>query len=271
MTHQELPAPAGARQGTLAVIYAFRSPGSGAVYIGKHKCDCAGWPKRGFGRLPDGYKGSGRAVRRFHERHGEAVEWRVLVVVDAARDAVNAAERRAIRLARKVLGRKCANMTDGGDGWTSERSRNHWSDPKNRERISATHKALAQTPERSAYLQEAGARLHLPDVVARRRQSKAAWDASPEGKAYFAKAKARLRSPEVVARQRVSRNTFDQTEAGQDQLRRWRAAAQSPEARAKAIASLKAFDASPEGKAKRKAAAIKAAATRAEKRKLALA
>lgn len=62
------------------VIYAFKSPGSGAVYIGKHQCSPEGWPRRGTGCLPDGYRGSGVAVVNFHRRHGAAVQWRILAV-----------------------------------------------------------------------------------------------------------------------------------------------------------------------------------------------
>ena len=127
-----------------AVIYAFRSPGSGAVYIGKHQCSPEGWPRRGTGCLPDGYRGSGVVVGRFHRRHGAAVQWRILAVVDGDRDAVNAAERRAIRLARVVLGRRCVNVLEGGDGLTSADAQRMWRNPP----LTSPHPSHSATPRR---------------------------------------------------------------------------------------------------------------------------
>lgn len=114
-----------------AVIYAFRSPGSGAVYIGKHEpksgVDPTQWPRRGNGRLPDGYKGSGNVVPRFHERHGTTVQWRILAIVPL--DDWVRAERRAIHLARLIFGPKCVNIRDGGEGFTSADAKRLASDP----------------------------------------------------------------------------------------------------------------------------------------------
>lgn len=110
------------------VIYAFRSPGSGAVYLGKHECDPAGWPRRGNGYLPDGYKGSGDVVPHFHTRHGAAVEWRILAIVPL--DDWPRAERRAIHLARLIFGRKCVNIRGGGRGLSSAESRAMLADPE---------------------------------------------------------------------------------------------------------------------------------------------
>lgn len=113
---------------TAVVIYAFRSPGSGAVYVGKHECDPDGWPRRGNGRLPDGYKGSGDVVPRFHARHGAAVQWRILAVVSL--DDWPRAERRAVDLARAIFGRKCVNIRGGGRGLSSAESRAMLADPE---------------------------------------------------------------------------------------------------------------------------------------------
>lgn len=129
-----------------AVIYAFRSPGSGAVYIGKHECDPSRWPRRGSGRLPDGYAGGGKAVARFHARHGERVEWRILAVV--APGDWPRAERRAIRLARALFGQRCVNVLAGGPGLTISEAKRQWADPAWRARRVAS--------------------LHTPDVKAKK-------------------------------------------------------------------------------------------------------
>ena len=128
-----------------AVIYAFRSPGSGATYIGKHQCSPGGWPRRGTGCLPDGYRGSGVVVGHFHRRHGAAVQWRILAVVDGGRDAVNAAERRAIRLARALLGKLCVNHASGGDGLSSQDAKAMWAHPETGSRMRKAHSDLTQS------------------------------------------------------------------------------------------------------------------------------
>lgn len=183
------------------VIYAFRSPASGAVYVGKHQCSPEGWPRRGAGRLPDGYKGSGVAVVNFHRRHGAAVQWRILAVVDGDRDTVNAAERRAIRLARAVLGRQCVNRQAGGDGMTSDDARALLSRPEVRERLAAANRSRAATPEGVMQLAQAqevarasgswkqGLRqAQAPAARDKQRASLAAYADTPEGQAHHARA-----------------------------------------------------------------------------------
>ena len=124
-----------------AVIYAFKSPGSGAVYVGKHKVhpmDLVEWSRAGVGPLPDGYLGSGRRWLRIVEDDGSAaVEWRILARVGGTQDVINKAERRAIQLARAVFGALCLNHKNGGGGRipkgeASERSRTRI-DPKARQ------------------------------------------------------------------------------------------------------------------------------------------
>lgn len=103
-----------------AVIYAFRSPVSGAVYVGKHTVhflDLAEWSRAGVGPLPDGYLGSGRRwLRTATEEGSAAVEWRILARVDGTQAEINSAERRAIRLARASFGPLCLNHKNGGGG-----------------------------------------------------------------------------------------------------------------------------------------------------------
>jgi hypothetical protein len=184
-----------------AVIYAFRSPGSGATYIGKHQCSPEGWPRRGTGCLPDGYRGSGVVVGHFHRRHGAAVQWRILTVVDGGRDAVNAAERRAIRLARAALGRKCVNKADGGDGQTREAALLLSADPDWREKVRAATRAALANPEvrakQSAAQKLASAR---PEVYAKRVAAAAFAAASSKTPEVLAKVRAAKAQPEAKAK-----------------------------------------------------------------------
>lgn len=97
----------------LAVIYVFRGE-DGTVYAGQHRAraghDPRGWPRRGCGPLPDGYTGSGtiwRATARW-------AEWRILAVLPARSVDVDRCERQAIRVARRLFGDRCVNLSEGG-------------------------------------------------------------------------------------------------------------------------------------------------------------
>lgn len=136
-----------------AVIYAFRSPDSGAVYIGKHECNPEGWPRRGNGRLPDGYPGRGKVVERFHRKHGAAVQWRILAIVPL--EEWPRAEGRAVDLARAIFGRKCVNIRDGGRGGTRADALRMWADPGHRAKTSAAIKDASNRPEARARLSAA--------------------------------------------------------------------------------------------------------------------
>jgi hypothetical protein len=220
------------------VIYAFRSPGSGSVYIGKHECDPTGWPRRGNGRLPDGYTGSGNVVPRFHRRHGAAVEWRILAVVADA--DWPRAERRAVHLARLIFGRRCVNIRSGGEGFTSAEARSLNADPLVKAKHSASMRQSHARPEvkarRSAASRESQNR---PEVKAKQ----SATNARPEVKARrSAAAKEANARPDVKAKQRASQSTS------------WsgvlaRAAALSPEALARRSATHKALARTPERQA----------------------
>lgn len=176
------------------VIYAFRSPGSGSVYIGKHECDPTGWPRRGNGRLPDGYDGSGLVVPRFHSRHGDRVEWRILATVPVA--VWQKAERRAIHLARLFLGKRCVNISAGGKGFTSDVARTMgprireaharpevkqkhkaslraaYSKPEVRRKLSDALRAAAQTPERREQLARATEANRTPEATAKKMRTR---------------------------------------------------------------------------------------------------
>lgn len=183
-----------------AVIYAFKSPGSGAIYIGKHECNPDGWSRRGNGRLPDGYPGRGKVVEHFHRRHGAAVEWRILAVVPLT-DWVRA-ERRAIHLARLIFGRKCVNILSGGEGLSSVAARALHADPAVKARHREALKAATATPERRAQMStQAKGATATPEAKARMSaQAKARWS-DPEAKARMsAQSKARWSDPETKAR-----------------------------------------------------------------------
>lgn len=210
----------------VAVIYAFRSPGSGAVYIGKHECDPEGWPRRGSGRLPDGYRGSGVAVANFHAKHGAAVQWRILAIVPLA--DWPRAERRAIRLARALLGNRCVNKAEGGDGLGSDLarkvSRQMWSNPEQAERTTLA-------------IREANNR---PEMKARRSADSIALWADPD---YASRAttasSAAQRRPEVRAKHSSIGKVRVQTPEGAATLARAHAAGQAPASRARAAATLR--------------------------------
>ena len=256
-----------------AVIYAFRSPGSGATYIGKHQCSPEGWPRRGNGRLPDGYRGSGVVVGHFHRRHGAAVQWRILAVVDGDKDRVNAAERRAIRLARHLWAGRCVNVLEGGEGLTSADASARWADPalrakmsagqmeanarpevkvkrstankaatnhpEARERLSATAKAAWSDPalraKMSASNKAANAR---PEVKAKiSAASKSMWSDPEHTAKMSAAAKAQWSDPEYVAKNAAAQKALAQTPERRAQLAAIQASAHSPEAKAKAAAT----------------------------------
>ncbi len=107
---------------------------SGHVYVGKHEhADAAGWPTRGRGPLPSGYSGSGFVWRRVVRKHGATrVHWSLLRVVPPGGDWEGAEREEIARVREKYPGR-CANVYDGGDGFTGDDMRRLWSDPEHRE------------------------------------------------------------------------------------------------------------------------------------------
>lgn len=267
-----------------AVIYAFRSPGSGATYIGKHECSPEGWPRRGTGCLPDGYRGSGVVVGHFHRRHGAAVRWRILAEVDGGRDAVNAAERRAIRLARHLLADRCVNIREGGDGFTSAEARASlkamWADPRHRAFISATSSTAAKAqwsdPEFAAKVSAAQkARWSDPEYAAKMSTAATAQWSDPE---YAAKVSAArneaVRRPDVKARMSAAATArWSDPERATKMSAATKQATNRPEVKAKNSAAQKARLFTPEGaaalaRAHSPEARAKAAATRARNKAL---
>lgn len=190
---------------TTAVIYIFQCP-KGRVYAGRRSVSPEAlrcWPNRGHGPLPDGYVGSGKAWQAVARRHGAALVWRIVARVAGDRDAANAAERRAIRLARAVWGRKCLNVADGGDGQTREAMQRYWADPasanRNRAAIVAARGDPVVEARRLTGLAQA---MKDPAVQARRRAGLAVAMADPavQARRNLAAAEA-MQRPEVKARQ----------------------------------------------------------------------
>lgn len=107
---------------------------SGHVYVGKHEhADAAGWPTRGQGPLPSGYSGSGLVWRRVVRKHGaDRIRWSLLRVVPPGGDWEGTEREEIARVREKYPGR-CANVYDGGDGFTGDDMRRLWSDPEHRE------------------------------------------------------------------------------------------------------------------------------------------
>ncbi len=156
---------------TTAVIYIFRCP-KGRVYAGQRTVSPEAlrcWPGAGTGPLPDGYKGSGNPWWRIARRHRNALTWRIVARVDGPQADVDAAEVRAISLARAIFGRLCVNVLPGGQGMTSEVARVVNSTPVIRAHRSATANRLWADP---SFAEAQRNRLELqrsdPDWQARR-------------------------------------------------------------------------------------------------------
>lgn len=137
---------------TAAVIYIFRCP-RGRVYAGRHAVSPEAlrcWPGRGEGPLPDGYTGSGTYWQDVARRHRAALVWRILARVEGDHEALVAAERRAIRLARAVFGQDCVNLHEGGDGYTPEQARaqaaRNYARPEYLAKLRAARLALSADP-----------------------------------------------------------------------------------------------------------------------------
>lgn len=180
---------------TTAVIYIFRCP-KGRVYAGWRGVSPEAlrtWPNRGLGPLPDGYKGSGKAWRAVARRHKAALVWRIVARVDGTRADVDAAEVRAIHLARLIFGRLCLNHLDGGNGFSSGDAKRQravlLSDPGHRERAIAANRAIHARPgfkERQAdAIRDFTAR---PEWIAKNAAINRARAQTPEGRATLKRA-----------------------------------------------------------------------------------
>lgn len=263
----------------MTVIYLFVSP-SGRAYAGRHTCQHEGWPRRGSGALPSGYRGSGNVWRHVVRKHGPAIRWIILrrFSSDAAREAINDAERRAIRLARHLWADRCMNVYSGGEGLTPEEAKALWADPDYKAKmvpISRAHIAkVNSSPEHAEHLAKLNAdpailearRVQLaalradPELQARRLEAVVesnrtpevrakvsaglkAWWATPEGQAQREKAAASLR-PETIEKMRASHKALAQTPERKAQLETSLAAGRSamaaPEVKAKVSAKLSA-------------------------------
>ena len=136
--------------------------------------------------------------------------WRIIARLEGDRDAVNRAERRAVRLARAVFGVRCVNIRAGGDGMTSADAQALASDPKRLAGLRARHAdpeyanknraALARLNTEPEFVEKRRAGLAQPEVKARRKATLKALAQTPERAAQLAAAIAYRWSPEGRAK-----------------------------------------------------------------------
>lgn len=219
----------------MTVIYLFVSP-SGRAYAGRHTCQHEGWPRRGSGALPSGYRGSGKLWANVTLRHGPAIRWIILrrFGPDAARADIDAAERRAIRLVRAMWGERCVNILSGGDGFTSAESRETLSRPEVKAKLCAVAQAMWADPEVRAKLNAAQNR---PEVKAKLSAAARTQVQTSEGRAHLASIQVSARDPVALAKRSSSHKALAMTPERRAHLDRIGVAAASPEARAKAAAT----------------------------------
>lgn len=210
-------------------IYAIISP-SGGVYVGKHVCDARSWPRKGFGKMPDGYFGSGTYAKRAMAKYGSAMMWRMIFV--ASKENWKEKEKRAIRLVRHIFKGKCRNIYDGGEGHTSrsaleaaknpetsaKRSKANiaaWADPVVREKRSSGIRAAKSTPEAKKQISEQFKAMSTPKERQRKKLSAQKQWADPEQrKAKIDSIKAATSTPEAkLRRSKISKKMWSDPEA----------------------------------------------------------
>ena len=187
-----------------AVIYIFQCP-KGRVYAGWHGVSPEAlrtWPHKGLGPLPCGYTGSGNPWRHIARRHRDALTWRIVARVDGTQSRIDAAEVRAIHLARLIFGRRCMNVLAGGQGVTSADARAFQARPEVKAKSRATNARPEVAARRSAAIREAIAR---PDVKARRSAAQKEAQNRPDVKAKQRAAQMEAQNrPDVKARKSLA-------------------------------------------------------------------
>lgn len=220
----------------MTVIYLFVSP-SGRAYAGRHTCQHEGWPRRGSGALPSGYRGSGKLWANVTRRHGPANRWIILrrFGPDAARADIDAAERRAIRLARHLWAERCVNVLEGGEGLTSADARALWAEPGMKARMAATQRQVQNKPELKARMKATLlVSLSQPETRSKKRASATEAMARPDVKALHSAAVREAKNrPEARAAIRAKQKAITLTPEGAAALARAQAAGHTPEAIAK--------------------------------------
>lgn len=240
-----------------AVVYCFSSPGQPS-YVGWHGCKRVGniEGNSGPGGLPCcGYSGSSKGWQSEVVKSGLPIEWAIEGRFPTY-DLAKAAERTAIATYRDY-GVDLWNISDGGDGFTSEfmnrpefkarhaaATKAALADPEVRAKISANNKVAMADPEvREKISANVKVALADPEVKARQSANIKAALADPEVRAKMsANIKAALADPEIKARQSAN----------------IKASKADPEVRAKMSANNKATMADPEVKAKHSAKVNKA-------------
>lgn len=224
----------------MTVIYLFVSP-SGRAYAGRHTCQHEGWPRRGSGALPSGYRGSGKLWANVTRRHGPAIRWIILrrFGPDAARADIDAAERRAIRLARHLWAGQCTNVLEGGEGLTSADARALWAEPGRKAQMAATQREVQNKPDVKARMRAALiTTLRQPETRAKKSASATEAMARPDVKALHSDAVRQAKNrPEARIQIRAKQVAITLTPEGAATLARAQAAGHTPEAIAKAKAT----------------------------------
>lgn len=210
-------------------IYVITSP-SGNIYVGKHICNARSWPMQGFGKMPDGYIGSGTYAKRAFQKYGSQVAWRIIFI--ASDDNWKEKEKRAIHLVRLIFGNMCRNIYDGGEGHTSRSAREMaknseisekrskaniraWADPIIREKRASGIKASKSTPEAKKQISDTFKAIATEKERERRRISaKKQWSDPEQRKAKIDAITAAASTPEAKSRRsQISKKMWSDPEA----------------------------------------------------------
>lgn len=203
---------------------------SGGIYVGKHACNARTWPKRGTGKMPDNYIGSGTYAKRAFLKYGNAMKWRIIFI--ASEENWKEKEKRAIRLVRFMFGDMCRNIYDGGEGHTSrsafEAAKNpltsrkrtaanylSWADPIVREKRSSGIRAAKSTPEAKKKISDTFKAMDTPEGRERKsRNAKKQWADPEQRKIKIDAIRAASSTPEAkMLRSKISKKMWSDPDA----------------------------------------------------------
>lgn len=231
---------------------------SGKIYIGKHLFDNGIYQIRGYGKLPDGYTGSGTYIKYAHKKYGNLMKWRILAIVDDNKS--NKAEQRAIKLTKYIFGKNCMNIKDGGDGFTSSDMKSNWENPEYAERnIASVRRALSKKSVRLKFKEAAHKRWSCPQYRAAHKKGLREAACRPEVKSQIKSANiARWKDPNARGNASKKAKEWWSDPAVKEKMSKINKAAQgNPEVRAKASIKQKEVQNDPEVK-KRQVAGVNA-------------
>jgi hypothetical protein len=186
------------------------------------------------------YFGSGNVVIRVLKKYGPSVCKTRAVAWAVTADDLNSLERALVASVRRKHGRKCVNISEGGEGFTPGMSRLMWSKPHTRNRML---KALSD-----------------PDVKRRKSISQKAAFANPNIKAKMVSAiKAAHARPEVKAKVRAAaKDVNSRPEVIAKRVAAFKSTLSRPDVKARFADATRKTNARPDVK-QRKSAALKAA------------